>query len=104
MDDKKAPRGTKVSQIANIFQARTPSQDSIIVSSRTKSKVAEMVAERKDTESPTVTVMRTESHVARFNNARALFEKLGEENRHPKEHRVIPLQSTKSASSILDMR
>ncbi|KAJ2944260.1 hypothetical protein O0L34_g18243 [Tuta absoluta] len=28
-----------------------------------------------------VTVVRTESHLARFNNARALFEKLGEENR-----------------------
>ncbi|BET02951.1 SAM [Nesidiocoris tenuis] len=27
--------------------------------------------------SPTVTVVRTESHLARFNNARALFEKLG---------------------------
>ncbi|CAH0729610.1 unnamed protein product, partial [Brenthis ino] len=29
-----------------------------------------------------VTVVRTESHLARFNNARALFEKLGEENRN----------------------
>lgn len=28
--------------------------------------------------SPTATVVRTESHAARFNNARALFEKLGE--------------------------
>ncbi|XP_070496132.1 serine-rich adhesin for platelets isoform X4 [Chironomus tepperi] len=49
--------GQKVSQIANIFQRKALSED------------------HKDAATP---VVRTESHAARFNNARALFERLGE--------------------------
>ncbi|CAH2004152.1 unnamed protein product [Acanthoscelides obtectus] len=45
--------------------------------------------------------MRTESHVTRFNNARALFEKLGEENK--RDSRVNPLQTTKSTSCVPDV-
>lgn len=59
---KRAQVGTKVSKIANIFQGM-PSKD------------------EDDMRGSDVTVVRTESHLARFNNARALFEKLGEENR-----------------------
>lgn len=60
---KKRSHGTKVSKIANIFQGM-PSRDD------------------EDMRGSDVTVVRTESHLARFNNARALFEKLGEENRN----------------------
>ncbi|XP_031347575.1 uncharacterized protein LOC116173971 isoform X2 [Photinus pyralis] len=103
MEDKKGSRvgGTKVSQIANIFQNKAPIREDIITPLRTKPKHLE--SDKKESEGPNVTVMRTESHVARFNNARALFEKLGEENRTTRD-KVIPLQSTKSASSILDVR
>ncbi|KAM3966188.1 protein phosphatase 1 regulatory subunit spinophilin [Aphomia sociella] len=59
---KKRHTGTKVSKIANIFQGM-PSRDD------------------EEMRGSDVTVVRTESHLARFNNARALFEKLGEENR-----------------------
>ncbi|KAJ0178399.1 hypothetical protein K1T71_006222 [Dendrolimus kikuchii] len=59
---KKRHSGTKVSKIANIFQGM-PSK------------------EEEEMRGSDVTVVRTESHLARFNNARALFEKLGEENR-----------------------
>lgn len=59
---KKRHSGTKVSKIANIFQGM-PSR------------------EEEEMRGADVTVVRTESHLARFNNARALFEKLGEENR-----------------------
>lgn len=107
MEEKKSGRlgGSKVSEIANIFQGRVPSREDIITPLRTKPKTptSSTLIEKNETDSPSVTVMRTESHVARFNNARALFEKLGEENRSSKE-RIIPLQSTKSASSVLDAR
>nr|XP_049706915.1 uncharacterized protein LOC110370193 isoform X2 [Helicoverpa armigera] len=59
---KKRHSGTKVSKIANIFQGM-PSR------------------EEDEVRGSDVTGVRTESHLARFNNARALFEKLGEENR-----------------------
>jgi hypothetical protein len=59
---KKRNTGTKVSKIANIFQGM-PSK------------------EEEEMRGSDVTVVRTESHLARFNTARALFEKLGEENR-----------------------
>ncbi|KAL0872082.1 hypothetical protein ABMA27_004505 [Loxostege sticticalis] len=61
-DCKKRHSGTKVSKIANIFQGM-PSK------------------EEEEMRGSDVTVVRTESHLARFNTARALFEKLGEENR-----------------------
>ncbi|VVC96152.1 unnamed protein product [Leptidea sinapis] len=59
---KKRVHGTKVSKIANIFQGM-PSRDD------------------EDLRGSDVSVVRSESHLARFHNARALFEKLGEENR-----------------------
>ncbi|XP_025836703.1 uncharacterized protein LOC108734606 isoform X3 [Agrilus planipennis] len=108
MDEKKHTRvgGTKVSQIANIFQGgKIASKEDILFPLRSKSKGDEHgVSDKKDMDAPTVTVIRTESHVTRFNNARALFEKLGEENKCNNKERVFPLQSTKSASSILDSR
>ncbi|XP_062553358.1 uncharacterized protein LOC134218414 isoform X3 [Armigeres subalbatus] len=62
-----AASGPKVSQIANLFQ-RKPVELAPEVSAK----------EVVNHPSPTATVVRTESHAARFNNARALFEKLGE--------------------------
>lgn len=53
------PGGPKVSQIANLFQRKTS-------------------YEEKEEQAAAVNVMRTDSHAARFNNARALFERLGE--------------------------
>lgn len=79
-EDKKSTRmvGPKVSQIANIFQRPTVTKDPDIMT--VKQNVSPTL-ERKmpaKVETPNqVTVVRTESHLARFNNARALFEKLG---------------------------
>jgi neurabin len=86
MDEKKGPRfgGSKVSEIANRFQAKVPSNDEAITPIKTKQKVSSGSHELLG-DPPGVTVMRTESHVTRFNNARALFEKLGEENRSNRE-------------------
>ncbi|CAL1678577.1 unnamed protein product [Lasius platythorax] len=81
IEEKKRVGGSKVSAIANIFQSK-PQLDNL--SHRTNNILSEGFKEPVVPlkESPTqVTVVRTESHVARFNNARALFEKLGEENK-----------------------
>ncbi|XP_014488126.1 PREDICTED: uncharacterized protein LOC106751663 isoform X3 [Dinoponera quadriceps] len=80
VEEKKRVGGSKVSAIANIFQSK-PQLD---LSHRTNNILSDGFKEPTVPlkESPTqVTVVRTESHVARFNNARALFEKLGEENK-----------------------
>ncbi|XP_024881567.1 uncharacterized protein LOC112460877 isoform X4 [Temnothorax curvispinosus] len=80
IEEKKRVGGSKVSAIANIFQSK-PQLD---LSHRTNNILSDGFKEPAVPlkESPTqVTVVRTESHVARFNNARALFEKLGEENK-----------------------
>jgi neurabin len=63
MDKSNAQTGPKVSQIANIFQRKNTEEE--------ESKEAS-----KETSGNGV--VRTESHAARFNNARALFERLGE--------------------------
>lgn len=103
MEDKKPPRfgGSKVSEIANIFQQKEPNQKDELLTPFKKTHKIHHTSTEKIEESPSVTIMRTESHVTRFNNARAMFEKLGEET---KKERIIPLQSTKSASSILESR
>ncbi|KAJ8683651.1 hypothetical protein QAD02_019443 [Eretmocerus hayati] len=88
IEEKRRMSGTKVSAIANIFQSK-PQLDNF--SHKLNKALNEGTKETvipKD--SPTqVTVVRTESHVARFNNARALFEKLGEENKSFRVDRVI---------------
>ncbi|XP_024937073.1 uncharacterized protein LOC107264152 isoform X2 [Cephus cinctus] len=81
LEEKKRMGGSKVSAIANIFQPKPQLEN---LSHRTNTILSEGFKEPPAPlkESPTqVTVVRTESHVARFNNARALFEKLGEENK-----------------------
>ncbi|XP_043284871.1 uncharacterized protein Spn isoform X2 [Venturia canescens] len=80
IEEKKRVAGSKVSQIANIFQSKPQLENlghrTTIINDGFKEPPVPLK------ESPTqVTVVRTESHVARFNNARALFEKLGEENK-----------------------
>lgn len=86
VDDKKRVAGSKVSAIANIFQSKPQNDGGLAQHHHRPTTIhpeggfKEPAAPLKD--SPTqVTVVRTESHVARFNNARALFEKLGEENK-----------------------
>ncbi|XP_071057520.1 uncharacterized protein [Onthophagus taurus] len=120
MEDKRriSAGGSKVSQIANIFQQGSrPSPTSVVttlttgtgrdrneeVKSSNRGRSSVNTKSENMESSPSVTVMRTESHVTRFNNARALFEKLGEENRSTKGS-MVPLQGTKSASNILDLR
>ena len=71
-----AAAGPKVSQIANLFQ-RKPVELAQDVQTRSGDRPTADSATAA-THSPTATVVRTESHAARFNNARALFEKLGE--------------------------
>ncbi len=83
--------GSKVSQIANIFQnkgsaigetdllhvpAHKVKRDASI---SPKHDQKEMFRDSKclDAVPSQITVVRTESHVARFNSAKALFEKLG---------------------------
>lgn len=65
--------GPKVSQIANLFQRRPTEMESEPVNEIHNTPVG-----------ITVPVVRSESHSMRFNNARALFEKLGVENRTPR--------------------
>lgn len=112
MDEKRLNRvsGSKVSQIANIFQQATPQGPTIPPA---PCKEAPM-ATAEVLEPTTVTVMRTESHLTRFNTARALFEKLGAE--HHKEPPITPqvgvargrsstpLQNTRSAPNIPALR
>ncbi|XP_012270430.1 uncharacterized protein LOC105694386 isoform X2 [Orussus abietinus] len=81
VEEKKRMGGSKVSAIANIFQSKPQLENP---SHRSNTILTDGFKEppAPSKESPTqVTVVRTESHVARFNNARALFEKLGEENK-----------------------
>ncbi|KAL0119591.1 hypothetical protein PUN28_007793 [Cardiocondyla obscurior] len=103
IEEKKRVGGSKVSAIANIFQSK-PQLDNL--SHRTNNILSDGFKEPAVPlkESPTqVTVVRTESHVARFNNARALFEKLGEENKsnRPVERATKPnnLHGLRSRSS-----
>lgn len=82
--------GPKVSQIATIFQKKP-----VEVSSQESLKETPGV--------PTVAVVRTESHAARFNNARALFEKLGVENHghHHPSHLSVKLPHSSSREDFL---
>lgn len=71
--------GPKVSQIANIFQrptVTTKDPDIMVVKQNVSPTVEKKLPVKVETPNQ-VTVVRTESHLARFNNARALFEKLG---------------------------
>ncbi|XP_031777349.1 uncharacterized protein LOC107981821 [Nasonia vitripennis] len=79
MEEKKQLSGIKVSAIANKFQSKSitdnyDNKSGFDIEMNDATKVLKESATQ-------VTVVRTESHVARFNNARALFEKLGEETR-----------------------
>lgn len=91
---------SKVSQIANIFTQHTPSAASHHHhQAQTPSANVEHLARTNSPSPPPppsaiatpaqITVMRTESHLARFNTARALFEKLGEENRSGHHVQVV---------------
>lgn len=77
--------GPKVSQIANLFQRRPAEMDPTPTD------------QLKDVQPPSATVVRTESHSTRFNNARALFEKLGVENRAPRPA-ALSLKMSNSSS------
>lgn len=66
MDKNNPNAGQKVSQIANLFQRKNYEDEK------------ESPTHESNPGVPASNVVRTESHAARFNNARALFEKLGE--------------------------
>ncbi|XP_065204263.1 uncharacterized protein Spn isoform X2 [Planococcus citri] len=119
--------GSKVSQIANIFQSKgNPTMISataavnepelLHVASHNKIKRDSSISPKHDQRSEAIfkepksnsdtttvcsqiTVVRTESHVARFNSAKALFEKLGtstsEESRN-----VKPIERIRRPSSL----
>uniref|UniRef100_A0A2M4CYY7 Neurabin-1 n=1 Tax=Anopheles darlingi TaxID=43151 RepID=A0A2M4CYY7_ANODA len=74
--------GPKVSQIANLFQRKPVEHTGAPEAqpNRTAGAGGDALPGGGPAahHSPTATVVRTESHAARFNNARALFEKLGE--------------------------
>ncbi|XP_059615405.1 uncharacterized protein LOC132260975 isoform X3 [Phlebotomus argentipes] len=80
--------GPKVSQIANIFQ-------------RKPIEVSAQMEDPKETQT-SVSVVRTESHAARFNNARALFEKLGVENRVPRPAFSVKMSNSGSREENLN--
>ncbi|KAL5292958.1 PPP1R9A family protein [Megaselia abdita] len=82
--------GPKVSQIANIFQ-RNPIEISPEKAHfhNHQQPIHHVHSQNQKT---TVTVVRTESHSTRFNNARALFEKLGE------SHSSLSLKMSRSGS------
>lgn len=69
--------GPKVSQIANLFQRR-PQEPPPDVPSVQQTAAPTPQLTNKENPSPASAVVRTESHAARFNHARALFERLGE--------------------------
>ncbi|XP_077290170.1 protein phosphatase 1 regulatory subunit spinophilin isoform X2 [Arctopsyche grandis] len=73
-EKRRTSSGSKVSQIANIFQSMAPARE-------TQPTESAITVSGTVVPGAQVTVVRTESHLARFNNARALFEKLGEESR-----------------------
>lgn len=81
--------GPKVSQIANIFQ-RNPIEISPEKSHFHHQPPIHHV--HSQNQKTTVTVVRTESHSTRFNNARALFEKLGE------SHSSLSIKMSRSGS------
>ncbi len=80
--------GPKVSQIANLFQRKPVEMDS--------NEPIKDCQQQQQQQQPT-NVVRTESHSTRFNNARALFEKLGVENRVPRPA-ALSLKMTNSSS------
>lgn len=71
MEDKKG--GGRVSQIANIFSCGGGATRAM--------SPGRLEGDGDTSVGGGVTVVRTESHLARFNNARALFEKLGSTGR-----------------------
>lgn len=85
--DRSSNSGPKVSQIANIFQ-RKPIDDETEIDTTTS-----VITNNNNNNA----VTRTESHSTRFNNARALFEKLGVENRTPRPS-ALSLNMTNSSS------
>lgn len=82
--------GPKVSQIANIFQ-RKPSEMEELPADQIKDQ------QHQQQPQPPIPGGRAESHSTRFNNARALFEKLGVENRVPRPA-ALSLKMTNSSS------
>lgn len=83
------PSGPKVSQIANIFQRRNPP------STNAEMDTTDSVSNQQQSAAPGG--RSAETHSTRFNNARALFEKLGVENRAPRPV-ALSLKMTNSSS------
>ncbi|XP_063931025.1 neurabin-1 isoform X4 [Zophobas morio] len=103
MEEKRTPRGggSKVSEIANKFQAQIP--NTCDASMKIKAKV-DTTSQDLVEEVSGGNVVRTESHVTRFNHARALFEKLGEETRNNCEKHVVPVTVKRINSCDLKLK
>lgn len=86
------PSGPKVSQIANIFQRRNPSS----ATANSADMDATDNVSNQHSSAPS-NGRSAETHSTRFNNARALFEKLGVENRAPRPV-ALSLKMTNSSS------
>lgn len=81
--------GPKVSQIANIFQRKSTEMEEL---------PSDQIKDHQQHQpQPPIPGGRAESHSTRFNNARALFEKLGVENRVPRPA-ALSLKMTNSSS------
>ncbi|XP_063702892.1 uncharacterized protein LOC134832703 isoform X3 [Culicoides brevitarsis] len=79
VSQQQAQTGPKVSQIANLFQRRPQEPPPDVPNNiAPASPPSSHVLPNKENPSPASAVVRTESHAARFNHARALFERLGE--------------------------
>ncbi|XP_016965555.1 uncharacterized protein LOC108034869 isoform X5 [Drosophila biarmipes] len=83
----------KVSQIANIFQRKPieiqPVEQLTAVAAAHAAAAAAAAAAHHAHSAPGAPAVRTESHSARFNNARALFEKLGVESNSNVSSRLL---------------
>lgn len=93
--------GSKVSQIATIFQSTPPSPapDLILGGQKPTSPKSDRKVDLLKESATQVTVVRTQSHISRFHNARALFEKLGNE-----EARTGVIKPGEKVKSLNDLR
>lgn len=86
MNDKSnLPPGQKVHAMANLFQRKATEEEK---------------EQQKD--GTGTTVIRTESHAARFNNARALFERLGESRINNRQTQFSIKHSTSKDDNLKD--
>lgn len=98
--------GPKVSQIATLFQKKPTemTQESVQKESQQQQHHHHHHHHNQQLQQTNPAVVRTESHAARFNNARALFEKLGVDNHpRPAAFTVKMMANSTSREDIVDV-